>query len=191
MNDIVLIAKAHDFAARKHAAQRRKGADQEPYVNHPAEVAYLVAVATDGKDPAAVAAAQLHDVIEDQDVTREEIAREFSEEIADLVVEVTDDKALPKRERKRLKIERAPFMSRRGKILKLSDITANLRSLLRSPPIEWSIETKREYLGWANQMAIGLRGVSAWLDAQFDEAARKLDEALTAESRAGMDGRSI
>jgi len=50
MSDIVLISRAWNFSAMRHAKQKRKGEAQEPYINHLAEVAELVATATDGKD---------------------------------------------------------------------------------------------------------------------------------------------
>jgi guanosine-3',5'-bis(diphosphate) 3'-pyrophosphohydrolase len=61
--------------------QRRKGAAEEPYINHLLEVATLVAEATDGKDPDLVIAALLHDAIEDQEVPRDVIAQAFGEGI--------------------------------------------------------------------------------------------------------------
>jgi len=96
----IAVLKAADAAARWHVHQRRKGAAQEPYINHLLEVASLVAEATNGKDPDLVIAALLHDAIEDQEVPREMIAEIWCEEVARIVAEVTDDKALPKQERK-------------------------------------------------------------------------------------------
>ena len=96
MNDIVKIVRALDFAARRHVGQKRKGEAGEPYVNHLAEVALLLAEATDGRDPNLVIAGLLHDSIEDQEVKYDELAAEFGKDVADLVVEVTDDKSLPK-----------------------------------------------------------------------------------------------
>ena len=100
MNQIILLAKAWNFAAQKHAAQRRKGMAQEPYVNHLAEVAELVALATDGTDANLVAAAVLHDTIEDTETTAGELAQGFNEDICRLVLEVTDDKSLAYQVRK-------------------------------------------------------------------------------------------
>ena len=68
MKEWIAVLKAADAAARWHVHQRRKGAAEEPYVNHLLEVASLVAEATDGKDPELVIAALLHDAIEDQEV---------------------------------------------------------------------------------------------------------------------------
>jgi len=113
------VLRAADAAARWHVNQRRKGAAQEPYVNHLLEVATLVAEATEGADPELVVAALLHDSIEDQEVPRAVLAQMFGEGVARLVEEVTDDKALAKEERKRLQVEHAQHISRGAKILKL------------------------------------------------------------------------
>jgi len=122
----VAVLRAADAAARWHVHQRRKGAAEEPYVNHLLEVATLVAEATDGKDPNLVIAALLHDSIEDQEVPRKIIAETFGEGVAALVEEVTDDKTLDKQERKRLQAEHSHEKSHRAKILKLADKTRNL-----------------------------------------------------------------
>lgn len=159
---------ALDFAARKHRDQRRKGAASEPYINHLAEVARLVAEATAGRDPVAVLAALLHDTIEDTKTTAEELAREFGPEVAALVVEVTDDKRLPKAERKRLQVETAPRKSPQAKVIKIADKISNLRAILASPPADWDLPRKRDYFEWAARVVAGCRGVNRSLEAQFD-----------------------
>ena len=168
--DVLKIARALDFAARKHAAQRRKGEAAEPYVNHVAEVACLVAEATGGRDADLVVAALLHDTIEDTGVKREELEAAFGAGVAALVAEVTDDKSLAKPERKRLQVEHAPHKSERAKMIKLADKTSNLRSILRSPPARWDLARRREYFDWAARVAAGCRGVSPDLERRFDEA---------------------
>ena len=170
---IVQLARALDFAARKHRDQRRKGAAAEPYVNHLAEVARLVAEVTAGRDPVVVAAALLHDTIEDTKTAVEEIAREFGPDVAAIVVEVTDDKRLPKAERKRLQVENAPHKSPRAKLIKIADKTSNLRAILASPPVDWDATRKREYFEWAARVVAGCRGVNRALEAHFDNAYRE------------------
>src|SRR5580704_2380649 len=101
MKEWITVLKAADAAARWHVHQRRKGAAQEPYINHLLEVASLVAEATAGKDPSLVVAALLHDAIEDCEVPKDLIADTFGSDVADLIAEVTDDKSLSKQERKR------------------------------------------------------------------------------------------
>src|SRR6516225_4719242 len=105
---IRLISEAAELAARRHSGMARKGRGNEPYINHLAEVANLLAAATDGTDTALVAAGWLHDTIEDTDTTREELAERFSDRVASLVVECTDDMSLPKAERRRQQVVDAP-----------------------------------------------------------------------------------
>ena len=169
---IVDVMRAVDFAARKHRDQRRKGAQAEPYVNHPVEVARLVAEATQGRDLALVLAALLHDTLEDTETTRAELRREFGEDVDGLVAEVTDDKSLPKRRRKRLQVEHASGKSRRARMIKIADKTSNLRSLAQSPPVDWDARRRREYVAWAAQVVAGCRGVNRRLEAAFDAAYR-------------------
>jgi (p)ppGpp synthase/HD superfamily hydrolase len=168
---VLQIVRALDFAAWAHSAQRRKGGAQEPYINHLTEVARLVAQATGGKDESVVMAALLHDSLEDQSppVTYAMLVEHFGKRVAKIVREVTDDKTLPKAERKHLQIEHAPHMSRRAKILKIADKAANLNSILQSPPQDWSSARKREYFAWAADVVAGCRGVNSWIEAVFDE----------------------
>jgi GTP diphosphokinase / guanosine-3',5'-bis(diphosphate) 3'-diphosphatase len=178
VTDILLIARAWNFSADRHAKQRRKGDAQEPYMNHLAEVAELVATATEGRDANLVAAAVLHDTVEDTATLPGELASIFNADVAELVAEVTDDKRLDKAERKRLQVEHALAKTARAKVLKLADKTSNLRSLVKSPPADWSLERRREYLAWAKEVVQGLRGTNAWLEARFDEAAEQLERSL-------------
>jgi guanosine-3',5'-bis(diphosphate) 3'-pyrophosphohydrolase len=170
MNEWVSVIRAADSAARWHVHQRRKGLAQEPYVNHLLEVASLVAQATDGSDPHLIVAALLHDAVEDQDVSIEIIVREFGKQVGVIVSEVTDDKTLPKADRKRRQVESAPNKSRAAKLIKLADKTSNLRTIASSPAAGWSVKRRLEYIDWAKSVVVGLRGTSAWLEQQFDEA---------------------
>src|SRR6476659_7469750 len=156
----IKVLKAADAAARWHVHQRRKGAAQEPYINHLLEVATLVAEATHGKEPELVIAALLHDAIEDQEVPREMIAEIWGEEVANIVEEVTDDKSLPKDERKRKQVKTAPKKSARAKLIKLADKTSNLRAITASPSPEWSVKRRLEYVAWARDVVAGLRGTN-------------------------------
>jgi GTP diphosphokinase / guanosine-3',5'-bis(diphosphate) 3'-diphosphatase len=174
MEDIVLLSRVWNFAAQRHSTQRRKGKAQEPYVNHLAEVAELVATATKGQDTNLVAAAVLHDTVEDTGTLLAELASVFNADIANLVAEVTDVKRLDKAERKKLQVEHASAKSERAKIIKLADKTSNLRALVKSPPDDWSVQRRQEYLGWALEVVEGLRGANPWLEAQFDEAVLQL-----------------
>src|SRR5439155_6020471 len=130
---LLLVTRACDFAARRHVEIRRKGLAGEPYVNHLAEVAVLLAEATHGQDALLLAAGFLHDTIEDTPTTYEELETLFGPEVAALVAEVTDDKRLPKMERKRLQIETAAGKSERARLIKIADKTSNVRALVTTP----------------------------------------------------------
>jgi (p)ppGpp synthase/HD superfamily hydrolase len=130
------VLKAAHFAAEKHAGQRRKGTAAEPYINHLLEVAELVSSTLVEPDTNLVIAALLHDVVEDAGVTKDELVEAFGSDVADLVMEVTDDKSLPKAERKRLQIVTAPKKSVRAQIIKLADKISNVRAIVAArPPI--------------------------------------------------------
>jgi (p)ppGpp synthase/HD superfamily hydrolase len=172
-NPVTTIARALHFAAKKHAKQRRKGGDAEPYINHLAEVAETLAVHTDGQDSNLVVAGLLHDTLEDTETTYEALVDGFGRDVADLVVEVTDDKTLPKAERKRLQVLKASHKSDRAKMLKIADKISNLNSILNSPPEDWTPERKREYFDWAKKVVDGCTGVNPALDKQFAEVYEK------------------
>lgn len=165
-----LIMRAAQFAAERHKTQRRRGAAREPYVNHLLEVANLLATATDGRDPDLVIAGLLHDLIEDQGISSDDIARQFGIGVAALVLEVTTDKTLSEVERNRVQIVHAAHKSPRARMLRIADLTSNLRALRQSPPTDWSVERQRDYFRWAHDVVAGSRGLSPHLDAAFDEA---------------------
>jgi (p)ppGpp synthase/HD superfamily hydrolase len=178
MNDVILIARAADFAARRHVRQRRKGAAAEPYLNHAAEVACLLAEATGGEDAVLVAAGWLHDTLEDTETKRDELAQLFGEDVALLVGEVTDDKSLPKAERKRLQIAHAPEKTDRAKALKIADKISNLRSLMASPPDDWERERLLDYVDWAERVVAGCRGPNPRMVDLFDRTVAEARGAL-------------
>jgi GTP diphosphokinase / guanosine-3',5'-bis(diphosphate) 3'-diphosphatase len=160
------------FAAQKHRNQRRKDHEASPYINHPIALADVLANEGGVEDERVLIAAVLHDTIEDTDTSEQELIREFGKEIADIVLEVTDDKSLDKDERKRLQVEHAPHISRRAKLVKLADKICNLRDIAATPPADWPLERKREYFEWARAVVDGLRGVHPGLERLFDDVSR-------------------
>ncbi len=91
---------------------------------------------------------------------------------------MTEDKSLPKEERRKIQAETAHKKPARVKILRLADKTSNMRALLTSPAADWSVRRKIEYIEWARKTAKGLRGANASLEKQFDEAARAAERSL-------------
>jgi guanosine-3',5'-bis(diphosphate) 3'-pyrophosphohydrolase len=176
LSNLALFAEAVAFAAEKHRHQRRKDTEASPYINHPIALARILIVEGRIEDVDTVCGAILHDTIEDTDTTREELCVAFGESVASVVVEVTDDKALPKGARKAAQVQHAPSLSRAAKLVKLADKIANLQDILQRPPAEWSRERKSAYFNWAASVVDGLRGVHPGLEAKFDE--------LLAEGRA-------
>jgi (p)ppGpp synthase/HD superfamily hydrolase len=164
-----LVSEAAELAARRHNGMARKGRGNEPYINHLAEVANLLAAATDGADAELVAAGWLHDTIEDTQTTREELAQEFSARVAALVVEVTDDMTLSKSERRRLQVLDAPKKSPGAKLIKIADKISNIRARILPEPTPEQREDLADYVAWAEQVVTGCRGVNAMLDKTFDE----------------------
>jgi GTP diphosphokinase / guanosine-3',5'-bis(diphosphate) 3'-diphosphatase len=164
------VLKAMAFAARKHRHQRRKDQEASPYINHPIDLADILANEAQITDELVIAAAILHDTVEDTGTTPDELTREFGAEISGIVAEVTDDKTRTKEERKRLQIEHAPGASFRAQQIKIADKIANLRDIARSPPVDWSLERKRAYFDWSKRVVDGVRGRHAPLEALFDEA---------------------
>ena len=167
-----LILKALRFSAEKHKDQRRKGANASPYINHPIEVTEILWRLGEVRDTNLLLAAILHDTIEDTDTTADEIKAEFGEEVLSIVLEVTDDKSLPKQRRKQLQVENAPHKSPKAKLLKLADKISNVREIVSSPPKDWSLERKQEYLLWTEKVVAGLRGVNEKLESHYDSLLR-------------------
>ena len=162
------LLEALRFSAEKHRNQRRKDSEHSPYINHPIEVAQLMWEVGGVRDVDVLLAAVLHDTIEDTDTRPEEISGRFGVNVLSLVTEVTDDKSLPKDERKRLQIVNAPHKTYGAKLIKLADKACNVRNLVTMPPKDWSLERRQEYLLWGEKVVAGLRGTNAALEEYYD-----------------------
>lgn len=167
-DDLALVLAATQFAAIKHRDQRRKDAEASPYINHPIALANVLRIEGGVTDAITLAAALLHDTIEDTNTTHDELLTHFGREVAGIVMEVTDDKTLPKATRKQLQIDHGPQASPRAKLVKLADKICNLRDLLAAPPADWPAERIRAYFDWASAVVAGLRGCNPQLEAVFD-----------------------
>ncbi len=165
-----LLLDALAFAADKHRNQRRKNVDASPYINHPIALARVLGVEGGVEDTAVIAAALLHDTIEDTEATFDELVERFGQRVADIVAEVTDDKNLLKHELKALQIAHAPHLTPEAKLVKLADKICNLRDMALAPPADWPLERRRQYFDWAREVVNGVRGVHPALEAAFDAA---------------------
>jgi len=132
--DHEVIARAISFAAVSHCGMFRKGT-HTPYIVHPMEAAVIVSTMT--SNPEIIAAAVLHDVIEDTPVTIEDLRKEFSAEICDMVAAESENKRehLPAADtwavRKQETLEKLSGASIKAKMIALSDKLSNLRSIKR------------------------------------------------------------
>ena len=178
MNNLKKLLEAASFAAQRHTGHKRKGSAGEPYINHPMEVANMLANVGNVDDYDVLIAALLHDTVEDTGTKTEEIAERFGERVSGIVAEVTDDKSLPKQERKRLQIEHAAHLSPEAKLVKLGDKISNIRDVSNNPPADWDIKRRRDYIDWGEKVVAGLRGTNPALEALFDEAVRAAREKL-------------
>jgi GTP diphosphokinase / guanosine-3',5'-bis(diphosphate) 3'-diphosphatase len=175
------ILQAASYAAKRHRDQRRKGADASPYINHPLELATLLAD-HGAAAPDVLTAALLHDVVEDTcdwkkpgdvDRTYAEIEQKFGRAVRKIVAEVTDDKRLDKAARKERQISHAAHLSAQAKLVKLADKICNVRDVAASPPTDWTLGQRREYFDWARQVVDQIRGSHPALEKQFDQAYAK------------------
>lgn len=180
MEDIGIILKALDFAAKRHRNQFRKGAEKIPYINHPIQVANLLVNEGGENDTVLICAAILHDVIEDtvENVEErqeliDEISEIFGKEILSVTLEVTDDKTLEKKVRKQLQIEEANHKSVNAKKLKIADKIMNVIDITNNPPSDWPMERLIEYLDWSEKVVAGLRGVNLRLEDLFNKCLAK------------------
>lgn len=163
------LRRATGFAAWKHAGQSRKGEGKTPYIHHPIEVTAILAEVGGVVDPEVLQAALLHDTLEDTQTTADELESLFSVRIRELVLEVSDDKSLQKRERKALQIEHAPHISVAAQTIKLADKISNVTDVAFATPIDWPLDRQLEYFDWATRVVAGLRGCNAALEAYFDQ----------------------
>ena len=172
LSGLRLVSEAADLAARRHNGMARKGRGNEPYINHLAEVANILAEVTDGADAELVAAGWLHDTVEDTGVTLVQLMAYFGDRIAALVDEVTDDMSLPKAKRRQKQIEDAPHKSASAKLIKIADKISNIRARIHADPSAEERADLTDYVDWAEQVVAGCRGGNAALDRMFDDTVK-------------------
>ena len=168
-----LLLKAAHFSAYKHRNQKRKDEEKTPYINHPIAVAKIISEIGNVEDPEVLAAALLHDTIEDTKTTPEELIENFGERVCNLVQEVTDDKTLPKLERKQRQIDHAKEISKDAALIKLGDKISNVTDITNTPPTDWDSNRRLEYFEWAEKVINNCPKVNESLENHFAEVVRK------------------
>ena len=162
-----LIEKALQFATEKHKNHTRQNKEKSPYIVHPIAVCHILSDVGGVEDAKILAAALLHDTLEDTPTTREELIENFGERICSLVEEVSDDKTLPKHKRKDLQIQHAPELSEGATLIKLADKISNVKDITHMPPIGWDGSRCLEYLNWAEEGILNCPKVNVALETHF------------------------
>jgi guanosine-3',5'-bis(diphosphate) 3'-pyrophosphohydrolase len=173
-----VILSATRFAIEKHRGQVRKDQRGSPYVTHPLTVAQLLWEIGGVRATDTLTAAILHDTLEDTPTSKEELRQGFGEQVLLIVLEVTDDKSLPKLERKRRQVRHAPVLSDPAKLIKFGDKLANCHDILESPPADWDLARRRNYVQWAADVLFTIRGVNPPLESAFDAVLREAEKQL-------------
>jgi guanosine-3',5'-bis(diphosphate) 3'-pyrophosphohydrolase len=148
------LEQAIIFATTAHEGQQRSGAARLPYIVHPLDVMGRL-VRAGVTDEVVLAAAVLHDVVEDTGVTVEMILDEFGLDVANVVAEVTDPEGVSKTKARALQVERAPKMSARAKLVKLADKVSNVADLVANPP-DWQPGSIGRYTDHARRVVAAL-----------------------------------
>jgi guanosine-3',5'-bis(diphosphate) 3'-pyrophosphohydrolase len=168
-----LVLKAAQFAAQKHKGQTRDDLDKSPYIDHPKSVARIISEIGGIDDPQILAAALLHDTLEDTETTSEELKSVFGKRVCRLVEEVSDNKNLPKEVRKQHQIEHAAVISADAVLIKLGDKISNVIDIINTPPADWSLERRKKYLDWAEAVIANCPKVNSALEQYFAEVLKK------------------
>lgn len=159
------LLSALALAATFHQDQRRKGSGGAPYINHLIEVANILATIANVHDIDLLIAAVFHDILEDTSAKVSDIKQIFGARVTTFVEAVTDDKSLPKEERKRLQIEHMRVATVEIKLIKLADHCSNITSL----PNDWPSERKNQFLDWSEQVAFHCFGINLPLDKEYQK----------------------
>ena len=171
------ILAALNFAAQKHSRQRRKDSEASPYINHPIAVAEVLSRIGGITDVLTLQSAILHDTIEDE-TTPEKLEERFGPTVRLIVQELTDNKSLPKQERKRLQAEHAPNLSAPAKLIKIADKICNVSDITATQPAAWPLQRKLEYLDWAEKVISGCRDSNQSLARHFDAVVNRSRDSL-------------
>lgn len=183
VKNVALILHALGFASLKHRNQRRKGKDSAPYINHLIEVAGLLWRIGRVRDPDIIAAGILHDTVEDTNTTTQELAAGFGPKVGSIVLEVTDDKSLPDTARKHRQVEHAESLSYGARLVKLADKISNIREVIETPPAGWSLERRRSYVKWGEDVVNKIRGTNRHLERMFDNLCKTAWETFGKEEK--------
>jgi guanosine-3',5'-bis(diphosphate) 3'-pyrophosphohydrolase len=168
-----LVEKAKAFAIKAHEGQTRLNKDKTPLVTHLEDVVSLVRES--GGSDEELAAAWLHDVVEDTQTLFTDIANNFGEKVASIVFGLTDPPGfnrLHTLERKTAQADRVRYLSDSVKRVKMADQTSNVRSVATDPPVHWDAQKCLDYVEGAKKIVLECRDVNEFLFGKFCKAYR-------------------
>lgn len=157
------VFAALSFAAQRHRDAPRPGAD--PCLAHPIAVADAIVSIGGVTDAVVLCAALLHDVVNNTETPPQLLMDRFGREIADVVLDISDDRSLPEVQRRRVQVAYAPNLSGRARLVRLADMLCRLRRLAAVPRAERAAE-----VAWVAQMVAGLGGMNTALETAADAA---------------------
>ena len=167
MENTPLIKKALAFATKKHKNHTRQDKEKSSYIVHPIDVRHILSDVGGVENAEVLAAALLHDTLEDTSTTREELIENFGQTVCSLVEEVSDDKTLPRQTRKDLQIQHAPQLSEGAVLIKLGDKISNVTDITHTPPTNWDCSRCLGYLDWAEEVIQNCPKVNTALENHF------------------------
>ncbi|MAA72027.1 MAG: phosphohydrolase [Bermanella sp.] len=148
MSSHKLLIRSLELASKNHAQQKRKS-DGSPYINHLIEVTALLTDIAEIDDADELSAAILHDILEDTDVTRDELYETCGNRVLELVKALSDDKSLSLEERREETLRVLPNKPTAVKRIKLADLCSNASAI----PSAWTLKRQTEYFQWLDQVA--------------------------------------
>ncbi len=166
-----LVERARAFATKAHEGQTRFNKDKTPLVVHLEEVVSLVSES--GGSDEELAAAWLHDVVEDTPVLLTEVAKNFGDKVGAIVFGLTDPPefhGLHTLERKTAQAERICSLSNSVKRVKIADQTSNVRSVATDPPVHWDTQKCLDYIEGARKIVFECQDTNEFLFGKFCEA---------------------
>jgi GTP diphosphokinase / guanosine-3',5'-bis(diphosphate) 3'-diphosphatase len=168
--DFTTFITALEFSADKHRYERRKDKKKSAYIIHPIQAAELLWNVGGIRDISLLTAALLHDVLEDTPTKDEEIESRFGAKVLAIVKEVSDDKSLPKSEKKVVQLAKVSKISPEAQTLKVADKICNVRDIRLNPPtgLKMPHPEKITYVNWAKQVVDRVRGINPKLETTFD-----------------------
>lgn len=167
------LISALAFAAERHRDQRRGDVEASPYINHPIALAKLLSSEAGIDDEKVLVAAVLHNTLEGTETTAEELASRFGDDVAAIVLEVSNDESLLKARYKRRQVELASTISRRAKLVRLAARIADMRDAATRPSADEDLQRRRDYFDRAKAEVDEFRGTHQTLERLFDEAFRR------------------